>query len=125
MTSFNSMDEAIAKIRTGQPASTSSSRRRTLGRLVVGKVLQPLNHELPPEPAERLASVQDPLYDQASRYTVPYTAWTTGIGYRADKVSTTPGTLSNPTRSSGTRQYLGELVPPRRRTRRDRHGTCC
>jgi spermidine/putrescine transport system substrate-binding protein len=30
---------------------------------------------------------QDPWYDQGSQYTVPYTVYTTGIGYRADRVS--------------------------------------
>ena len=40
--------------------------------------------------------MQDPWYDKESQYTVPYVTWTTGIGYRADKVATTPDKLSNP-----------------------------
>ena len=40
--------------------------------------------------------MQDPWYDKDSQYTVPYVTWTTGIGYRTDKVATTPDELSNP-----------------------------
>ena len=31
-------------------------------------------------------SLQNPWYDQGSRYSVPYTVYTTGIGWRADKL---------------------------------------
>ena len=40
--------------------------------------------------------MQDPFYDKGSQYTVPYTIYTTGIGYRTDKVDTTPWDLDNP-----------------------------
>jgi len=40
--------------------------------------------------------LSDPFYDKGSQYTVPYTTYTTGIGYRTDKVSTTPWDLANP-----------------------------
>ena len=42
-------------------------------------------------------SLHSPWYDVGSRYTVPYTIYTTGIGWRADKLpGFNPATLPNP-----------------------------
>ncbi len=96
-TYFDTMDEAIAKIASGAvDYDVFIPVPDRLGRLVVGKLLQPLNRDYLPNLANVWASVQDPWYDRESRYTVPYVTWTTGIGYRADKISTTPESLSNP-----------------------------
>ena len=38
----------------------------------------------------------NPWYDQEWRYTVPYTVYTTGIGWRTDQVPEDIGALSNP-----------------------------
>ena len=96
-TFFVTMDEAVAKISSGAvDFDVFFPVPDRLGRLVVGKVLQPLNHDYLPNLANAWPSVQDPWYDKGSRYTVPYVTWTTGIGYRTDKVSTTPLDLSNP-----------------------------
>jgi spermidine/putrescine transport system substrate-binding protein len=96
-TFFVTMDEAISKISSGAVEfDVFFPVPDRLGRLVVGKVLQPLNHTYLPNLKNVWSSVQDPWYDKESRYTVPYVTWTTGIGYRADKVSTTPLDLSNP-----------------------------
>ena len=91
------MDEAISKISAGAVEfDVFFPTPDRLGRLVVGKALQPLNHDYLPNLKNVWPSVQDPWYDKESRYTVPYVTWTTGIGYRTDKVATTPGSLSNP-----------------------------
>ena len=96
-TFFDTMDEAISKIASGAVEfDVFFPTPDRLGRLVVGKVLQPLNHDYLSNLKNVWPSVQDPWYDKESRYTVPYVTWTTGIGYRADKVSTTPLDLSNP-----------------------------
>ena len=96
-TFFTTLDEAIAKITSGAvDFDVFFPTPDRLGRLVVGKVLQPLNHDYLPNLANVWPSVQDPWYDKESRYTVPYVTWTTGIGYRTDKVATTPEKLSNP-----------------------------
>jgi spermidine/putrescine transport system substrate-binding protein len=94
---FDTLDEAIAKISSGAvDFDVFFPTPDRLGRLVVGKVLQPLNHDYLPNLANVWPSVQDPWYDKESRYTVPYVTWTTGIGYRTDHVQTTPDKLSNP-----------------------------
>jgi spermidine/putrescine transport system substrate-binding protein len=96
-TYFATMDEAITKISSGAvDYDVFIPTPDRLGRLVVGKALQPLNRDYLPNLANAWTSVQDPWYDKGSQYTVPYLTWTTGIGYRTDKISTTPADLSNP-----------------------------
>ena len=96
-TYFSTMDEAIAKISSGAvDFDVFFPSVDRLSRLVVGKLLQPVNREYLPNHANLWASIQDPWYDQGSRYTVPYTIYTTGIGYRTDKLSTTPLDYDNP-----------------------------
>jgi spermidine/putrescine transport system substrate-binding protein len=96
-TFFTTLDEAISKITSGAVEfDVFIPTPDRLGRLVVGKTLQPLNHDYLPNLKNVWPSVQDPWYDKGSRYTVPYVTWTTGIGYRKDKISTTPDSLSNP-----------------------------
>jgi spermidine/putrescine transport system substrate-binding protein len=98
LTTFSTSDEAIQKLATGAvDFDVFFPFPDRFGRLVVGKILQPLNHDYIPNLATSIwPSLQDPFYDQGSQYTVPYTIYTTGIGYRTDKVSTTPYDLSNP-----------------------------
>jgi spermidine/putrescine transport system substrate-binding protein len=65
--------------------------------MVLAKQLQPLNLSYVPNLQQTVwPSLQDPFYDKGSQYTVPYVIYTTGIGYRADKVEKTPGEYPNP-----------------------------
>ena len=41
-------------------------------------------------------SFTNPWYDQGGSYTVPYTIYTTGIGWRNDQVPADIGALPNP-----------------------------
>ena len=96
-TFFSTTDEAVAKISSGAVRfDVFFPTQDRVGRLVAGKALQPLNHDYLPNLANVWPSIQDPWYDKESRYTVPYTTWTTGIGYRTDMISTRPESLSNP-----------------------------
>ena len=67
-----------------------------VGQLAAGQLLQPLNHTYVPNLANVWDSLQDPFYDKGSVYTVPYTIYTTGIGYRIDAVSKVPDDYENP-----------------------------
>ena len=98
LSTFSTMDEAIAKITSGAVAyDVFFPTPDRISRLVAGKVLQPLNHSYLPNLQKTIwPSLRDPFYDKKSRYTVPYTIYTTGIGYRVDRVKTTPGDLDNP-----------------------------
>ena len=87
VTTFTTQDEAIAKLRTaGTAFDVYFPTPDIVGKLVAGKLLQPLNRSYLPNLANAWPELQDPFYDKGSRYTVPYTAFTTGILYRADRV---------------------------------------
>jgi spermidine/putrescine transport system substrate-binding protein len=91
VTTFTTQDEAIAKLRTpGVSFDIYFPTPDILGKLVAGKLLQPLNHSYVPNLTNAWSQLQDPFYDKGSQYTVPYTAYTTGIGYRADRVKSIP-----------------------------------
>jgi spermidine/putrescine transport system substrate-binding protein len=85
---YNSADEAIAKLSSGQAAFdviiglTGSN----IVDLIAQQLLQPLNHEYLPNLKNIWPELQDPFYDRGSRFTVPYVVWMDGIGWRNDKV---------------------------------------
>jgi spermidine/putrescine transport system substrate-binding protein len=86
ITTFNNMDEALSKIRTNQfNFDVFFPTIDVMGKLVGAKILQPLNHDyIPNLPANCWPVFQNPFYDRGWRYSVPYTVYTTGIGYRRD-----------------------------------------
>jgi spermidine/putrescine transport system substrate-binding protein len=97
LTTFATMDEAIAKLSSGATDfDVFFPTPDRLSRLALGKVLQPLNKEYVPNLSNMWPAFQDPFYDQGAQYTVPYTIYTTGIGWRTDKVKGTPGALDDP-----------------------------
>jgi spermidine/putrescine transport system substrate-binding protein len=99
ISTFNTIDEAVAKIASGAVQyDVFVPELVFLERLVAGKVLQPLNLSYIPNLKGNVwPSLVNPWYDVGSRYTVPYTIYTTGIGWRADKLPAfNPATLSNP-----------------------------
>src|SRR5439155_9427715 len=94
ISTFNGVDAALAKLRTGQlDFDVYLPDPSFLGRLVLGKLIQPLNHSYLPTLSNYWPQYQNPFYDVGSQYTVPYTIYTTGIGYRKDKVSEDPFAL--------------------------------
>jgi spermidine/putrescine transport system substrate-binding protein len=88
-TTFNSMEEAIAKIQTGQlKFDVFFPVYDQLGKLVNAGYLMPLNKSyIPNLEADVWEMFQNPFYDQGAQYSVPYTVYTTGIAYRRDSIS--------------------------------------
>jgi spermidine/putrescine transport system substrate-binding protein len=88
-TTFNSMEEAIAKIQTGQlKFDVFFPVYDQLGKLVTAGYLMPLNRSyIPNLEADVWEMFQNPFYDQGAQYSVPYTVYTTGIAYRRDAIS--------------------------------------
>src|SRR6476619_5518157 len=88
---YNSADEAIAKLSNGAVAfdlimGLSGSN---IDDLIAKQLIQPLNHSyLPNFPKNIWPELQDPFYDRGSRYTVPYVVWMDGIGWRNDHIKT-------------------------------------
>ena len=84
---FQNMDEGVAKLQAGQKADVFFPTIDVMGKLVAADLLQPLNHDLIPAlQNDNWKVFQDPYYDQGWRYSVPYTIYTTGIGYRRDHI---------------------------------------
>ncbi len=88
-TTFSNMEEAVAKIQTGQfNFDIFFPTVDPLGRLVKAGYLQPLNHSYISNLAANVwDNLQDPFYDKGAQYTVPYTTYTTGIAYRRDQIT--------------------------------------
>ena len=89
VTTFNSLDEAFTKLSTGRlEVRRHLHRARPAARgWSAGRLVQPLNLELVPNLQDEVwPELQNPFYDVGPRYTVPYTLYTTGIGWRNDKI---------------------------------------
>jgi spermidine/putrescine transport system substrate-binding protein len=88
ITTFDVDAEAITKLANGSVEIDvfNSAAPNTLGRLIEGGILQPLNKSYLPNFANVLPSFESPWYDEGSKYTVPYTVFSSGIGYRTDRV---------------------------------------
>ncbi len=87
ISTFNDTDEAITKIRGGNVNyDLYFPSYDQISRLVTGKLVQPMNHSYIPNIKNVWPSFTNPWYDQEWRYTVPYTIYTTGIGWRNDQV---------------------------------------
>lgn len=97
VTTFTSMDEAVAKLSSGQTRfDVFFPTVDVVGKLAAGKLLQPLNKSYLSNIGNVWDSLQDPFYDQGGVYTAPYVLFTTGLGYRVDAVATAPGDYDNP-----------------------------
>lgn len=92
VTTFTSMDEAVAKLSSGRTRfDVFFPTVDVVGKLAAGRLLQPLNKSYLPHLDSVWPSLQDPFYDKGGVYTAPYVLFTTGIGYRIDAVGRAPG----------------------------------
>jgi spermidine/putrescine transport system substrate-binding protein len=97
ISTFDNTDQFISKISSGDVSfDVTFPTPDAMGKLVAAKLLQPLNHDYLPNLANCWPQLQDPWYDKGSRYSVPYTIYTTGIGWRSDLVSADIPAMSNP-----------------------------
>jgi spermidine/putrescine transport system substrate-binding protein len=112
VTTFNTMNEALAKLRSGLKFDVlMGATVDVLGDLIESKLVQPLNHSYIPNITQAWPDFQNPFYDQGWQYTVPYTIYTTGIAWRKDKVPGNPDAMSNPWRDMFFQpQYKGKVA---------------
>lgn len=97
ITTFNNTDDALTKIRDGAlDVDIYTPSYDQIGRLVGGRLLRPLNHSYIPNMSNLWPAFSDPWYDGQWRYSVPYTVYTTGIGWRTDQIPAEIGTWANP-----------------------------
>jgi len=111
VTTFNTMDEALSKLRSGLSFDVFMGVTvDVLGQLIESKLIQPLNHSYIPNIHQAWPDFQNPFYDQRWQYTVPYTIYTTGISWRKDLVHENPYTMKNPWAMPWQAKYKGKVA---------------
>jgi spermidine/putrescine transport system substrate-binding protein len=111
VTTFNTMSEAMAKLRSGQLSfDVFFPTIDHMGQLVEGKLIQPINHSYIPNISQAWPDFTNPFYDGKWRYTVPYTIYTTGIAWRKDHVPEDPYTMANPWAMPWQAKYKGKVA---------------
>ena len=111
VSTFNDGDEAETKLRTGAvPFDIYFAGYNEISRLVAAELIRPLNHSYLSHIANVWPTFLNPWYDQQWRYTVPYTVYTTGIGWRTDRVSTDIAALDNPYDTLWNAAYQGQTA---------------
>lgn len=97
ISTFNSTDAALDRLEDGAADfDLYTPSYDQIGRLVTGGLLRPLNHSYIPNIKNVWPIFTNPWYDGESRYSVPYTVYTTGIGWRTDQIDADIGALTNP-----------------------------
>ena len=111
LSTFNDADEALTKI-----ASESLGfdlyfpSYDSVGKLIQADFLRPLNPDYLSNAANLWELLRDPWYDRGSRYTIPYTIYSTGIGWRTDLVDGDPASLANPYDALWDPAYAGNMA---------------
>jgi spermidine/putrescine transport system substrate-binding protein len=96
LTTFQNMDDAMSKLRSGQlNFDIFFPTADVMGELVYEKLIQPINHSYIPNISQAWPDFTDPFYDGKWQYTVPYTIYTTGMAWRKDHVPENPYTMAN------------------------------
>lgn len=80
--------EATTKLASGAiKADVHHSMAGTsIGNLIAGGLIQQLNKSYIPNFGNVIASFNDPWYDPGAQFSVPYTFFGTGIGFRTDRI---------------------------------------
>jgi len=111
ISTFNDYPEALTKIRSGSvPYDVSFLSYNMIGKLVYGNLLRPLNHAYIANINDVWEEFQNPWYDQEWQYTVPYTIYTTGIGWRSDLIPEDIGARPDPYSVFWDSKYAGEIA---------------
>jgi spermidine/putrescine transport system substrate-binding protein len=110
ISTFGGVDEALAKIRTGQvDFDVYFPDPSLIGKLISAKLIRPLNLDYIPNLSNVWPNLQSPFYDVGSRYTVPYVIYTTGVAWRNDKVPDDIPGMANPYEIMWDSRYKGKI----------------
>jgi spermidine/putrescine transport system substrate-binding protein len=111
VSTFNDEDEALTKLASGDlDFDIYFPSYDSLSRLVAADLLLPLTHSYITNIDNLWAQFQNPWYDVGWRYSVPYTVYTTGIGWRTDLVSEDIGARDNPYDVFWDPRYAGNIA---------------
>ncbi len=114
VTSFENREESLAVVhRPTADFDVFFPTIDALAGLVAEDVLQPLNHDYLPNLANVWPQFRGtgPFYDVGPRYSVPYTVFSSGVGWRADLVRTAdaPDVASDPFGIFWNARYRGKV----------------
>lgn len=95
---FDDINTGISRLASGAvQADVTEMTPDNLDRVVAGKLIKPLNLDYIPNLKKNVwPGLADPFYDVGSHYSVPYTVYTTGIYWRADRVAQDIPSMQNP-----------------------------
>lgn len=111
VSTFNDTDEAIQKIRTGAvPYDIYFPSYDQMSRLVNAELVRPLNHTYITNIDNVWPTFTNPWYDQGWQYSVPYSVYTTGIGWNTDLVSADIAALDDPYDAIWDPAYSGKTA---------------
>jgi spermidine/putrescine transport system substrate-binding protein len=111
VSTFNDEEEALTKIASKQlKFDLYFPSYDSIGKLVEADLVRPLNHDYLTNYDNLWPSFHDPWYDRGARYTVPYTIYTTGIGWRSDMVPADIAGMQNPYDVFWDTQYTNNLA---------------
>ncbi len=88
ISTFDTDSEVIAKLASGALKADldHSVANDTIGNMINGGLLQPLNKSYITNTTNIVSTFNDPWYDKGATYSLPYTFFGTGIGFRADRI---------------------------------------
>jgi spermidine/putrescine transport system substrate-binding protein len=111
LSTFNDADEALTKIASKElEFDVYFPSYDSLGRLIQADLLRPLNHDYLGNEKNLWPRLRDPWYDRGARYAMPYTIYSTGIGWRTDMVQTDVAGLDNPYDVLWNTDYRGNMA---------------
>ena len=85
VSTFNDADEALTKIASESLGfDVYFPSYDSVGKLIQADLLRPLNAEYLDNRSNLWSLFDDPWWDRGARYTIPYTVYSTGIGWRTD-----------------------------------------
>ena len=97
VTPFDDITTGVTKLASGTVSpDVTEMTPDLLPRAVAGKLLKPLNLDYIPNLKNVWSGFKSPYYDVESRYSVPYTVYSTGIAYRTDRVKEDIPSLKQP-----------------------------
>ncbi len=98
LSTFNDTEEALSKIANGAlDYDIYFPSYDQIGKMVTANLVQPLNHDYIPNIANCWPQFTDPWYDGDWQFSVPYTTYTTGVGWNTDLLTTADvASLDNP-----------------------------
>jgi spermidine/putrescine transport system substrate-binding protein len=111
LSTFNDTEEALSKIASGSlEYDIYYPSYDQIGKMVTAGLLRPLNQDYIPNIVNCWDQFTNPFYDQGWQYSVPYTTYTTGIGWNTDLVPDDIAALDNPYDSLWDKQYAGKTA---------------